>query len=221
MKKCPNCRREIDDNSSFCEYCGYQIKRSKKFILWIVLGAVTVLLGIGVALFFVVRGVVAQMDQDEYYVETPVAPVTQQTENTTYNSGNSFEETSSYESGGNSNDSWGRDTWDSDRDFGSGSSQTAKSQYEQLLDTDMRYTELSKSDLYGLTPRQLTYLRNSIYARHGYVFNSDELNKYFNQFSWYYPDSSVSGSVLNKTEQANVEMIKEYQKDYGKEYKPM
>lgn len=39
MKKCPNCRREIEDNSTFCEYCGHQIKRSKK-PLWITLGAV-------------------------------------------------------------------------------------------------------------------------------------------------------------------------------------
>lgn len=30
MKACPNCRREIEENSSFCEYCGYQVKRSKK-----------------------------------------------------------------------------------------------------------------------------------------------------------------------------------------------
>lgn len=39
MKKCPNCRREIDNNSTFCEYCGHQIKRSKK-PLWIALGAI-------------------------------------------------------------------------------------------------------------------------------------------------------------------------------------
>ena len=38
MKKCPNCRREIEENSTFCEYCGHQIKRSKKG-LWIALAA--------------------------------------------------------------------------------------------------------------------------------------------------------------------------------------
>lgn len=30
MNKCPNCRREIESGSAYCEYCGYQIKRSKK-----------------------------------------------------------------------------------------------------------------------------------------------------------------------------------------------
>ena len=97
----------------------------------------------------------------------------------------------------------------------------AKSQYEQLLESDLRYNVLRDSALYSLTPRELTYLRNSVYARHGYVFKSNELNQYFKQFSWYHPDPSVTSSVLNETEQANVNMINTYQKDYGKEYKPM
>ena len=103
----------------------------------------------------------------------------------------------------------------------SSASPTAQSQYEQLLDSDWRYHILTESALYSLTPRELTYLRNSIYARHGYVFKSNELNQYFKQFSWYHPDPSVAGSVLNETEQANVALINAYQKDYGKEYKPM
>ena len=39
MKRCPNCKREIEENSTFCEYCGQQIKRSKK-PLWIALSGV-------------------------------------------------------------------------------------------------------------------------------------------------------------------------------------
>ncbi len=38
MKRCPSCKREIEENSAFCEYCGHQIKRSKK-PLWIALAA--------------------------------------------------------------------------------------------------------------------------------------------------------------------------------------
>lgn len=30
MRKCPNCKREIEENSAFCEFCGYQLKRAKK-----------------------------------------------------------------------------------------------------------------------------------------------------------------------------------------------
>lgn len=43
MKKCPNCRREIDPSSSFCEYCGYQLRRTKK-PWWIVVVVVSLLI---------------------------------------------------------------------------------------------------------------------------------------------------------------------------------
>lgn len=45
MKKCPNCRREIEEGSAFCEYCGHQLKRSKK-PLWIVLVVVLLIITI-------------------------------------------------------------------------------------------------------------------------------------------------------------------------------
>ena len=37
--KCPNCNREIDNDSVFCEYCGTRIKKSKKG-LWITLSVI-------------------------------------------------------------------------------------------------------------------------------------------------------------------------------------
>lgn len=45
MRKCPNCKREIEEGSAFCEYCGHQLKRSKK-PLWIVLVVVLLLIAI-------------------------------------------------------------------------------------------------------------------------------------------------------------------------------
>ena len=98
---------------------------------------------------------------------------------------------------------------------------TSKSHYEQLLDSDMQHNLLNESALYSLTPRELTYLRNSVYARHGYVFKSNELNQYFKKFSWYHSDPNFTSSELNATEQANVTLINTYQKDYGKKYKPL
>lgn len=40
MKKCPHCKREIEESSTFCEYCGHQIKRSKKGLLIALVGVV-------------------------------------------------------------------------------------------------------------------------------------------------------------------------------------
>lgn len=100
------------------------------------------------------------------------------------------------------------------------SSGTTSQHYERLLNMDLSTRKLNKSDLSGLSARELTYLRNSIYAKHGYVFKSDELDRYFSQFSWYYRDYNVTDAILNRTERANTNLIKEYQKEYGKEYKP-
>ena len=80
-------------------------------------------------------------------------------------------------------------------------------------------TELDESDLQDLTAKELTYARNEIYARHGYVFKSIELRSYFITKSWYYPDDSFDGA-LNGVEKKNVEFISDYQNKHGLTYKP-
>ena len=80
--------------------------------------------------------------------------------------------------------------------------------------------ELTESDLAGLTAQQLTYLRNSIYASHGYVFQSVELNEYFAQFGWRYEDATVTDSVLTDLERKNAGFIQEYQEKMGLNYQP-
>lgn len=38
--KCPNCEKEIENGSAFCEYCGTRIKKSKKVFLLIILSII-------------------------------------------------------------------------------------------------------------------------------------------------------------------------------------
>lgn len=90
---------------------------------------------------------------------------------------------------------------------------------EYYIIPDSEWKELTESDLKGFTAKELTYARNEIYARHGYVFKADELNNYFNTMSWYYPDSSFSGE-LSSIEQKNANLIRDYQKAKGLEYSP-
>ena len=78
---------------------------------------------------------------------------------------------------------------------------------------------LTESDLSGLSAQELTYARNEIFARHGYIFKSAELNNYFNSKDWYYPDSSFNGK-LSDLEQKNANFISNYQDEYGLTYKP-
>ena len=51
---------------------------------------------------------------------------------------------------------------------------------------------------------------NEIYARHGYTFKSEELQKYFGNKSWYSPTTSDMDEItneLNSTEKANVKFL--------------
>lgn len=93
-------------------------------------------------------------------------------------------------------------------------------EYWGMLRKDASNYRFTESDLSPLTAKELTYLRNSVYAKHGYVFNSQELNNYFKRISWYHPDASVTEAALNSVERANVEFIKNYQERNGKTYKP-
>ncbi len=78
-----------------------------------------------------------------------------------------------------------------------------------LPDSDSRY--LSASDLAGLTKDELRIARNEIYARHGRMFDSADLDEYFNSKSWYngtIPAASFSENMLNDYEKKNAELIK-------------
>lgn len=66
---------------------------------------------------------------------------------------------------------------------------------------------MSEEDIAALTKGQLRLARNEIYARHGYVFKSQDLQEYFSSKSWYHPDPSFDGS-LNEVEKENVDFIK-------------
>lgn len=82
-----------------------------------------------------------------------------------------------------------------------------------IPDSDSRY--LSESEISGMTLKQLCYARNEIYARHGYIFKSHELQDYFDQQSWYcgYVEAQdFDMSVLNACESANSSLL------YGREY---
>ena len=71
---------------------------------------------------------------------------------------------------------------------------------------------LSESDLAGYTKAELRILRNSIFARYGYIFRSDDLYNHFAQFDWYSPEYDDVNSMLSKTEKHNVNLIKKLEK---------
>ena len=68
---------------------------------------------------------------------------------------------------------------------------------------------ISESELVGMTPRELKIMRNEIFARHGYIFQSKDMIEYFSKQSWYRPTSA--NVTINHIEQQNVAIIKAYE----------
>lgn len=84
---------------------------------------------------------------------------------------------------------------------------------DYILDSsDSRYVK--KSEVSKMSKKKLRLARNEIFARHGYIFDSADLKKYFNDKSWYIPSikpSKWSDSLLNKYEKKNIALIKKYE----------
>ncbi len=70
---------------------------------------------------------------------------------------------------------------------------------------------LRQSDMEGLTSWDLKVMRNEIFARHGYIFRTQEMIDYFSQKSWYTPRYDDVSSLLSSIEKKNVEFIKIYE----------
>lgn len=81
--------------------------------------------------------------------------------------------------------------------------------------TTVKYTiqNLSVLDSYGL---KIT--RNEIYARHGRIFNDQELQEYFERQNWYVPQTASNDfddSCLNEVEKYNIQLISTYEQQVG------
>ncbi|MEA5472593.1 YARHG domain-containing protein, partial [Spirulina sp. 06S082] len=81
--------------------------------------------------------------------------------------------------------------------------------------SDHRVTE---TDLQGKSARELSIMRNSIFARKGRIFRSPELQSFFNSQPWYrpiYSPDQFPSSLVTPLEQENAQIILQYQNQYG------
>ena len=88
---------------------------------------------------------------------------------------------------------------------------------EYILEgSDTRY--ISKDELEGFDAEKCRYARNELYARHGRKFQDEEIQKYFNDCSWYegkIDPNDFQESMLNEYEVANRDLIVDYEKEMG------
>lgn len=85
---------------------------------------------------------------------------------------------------------------------------------------------IDKSYISQFDKDTLAFMRNEIYARHGYVFPVEPYKSYFNSKSWYSPNYSFKGDdeEINDYEYKNVRTIKlieeaEKVEEYKREFK--
>lgn len=77
-----------------------------------------------------------------------------------------------------------------------------------IPDVNSRY--ISAGELSDFSNLYLLIARNEIYARHGYIFNDQNIARYFNCKNWYYGTTSSSGfsdAVFNDYEKSNLDVI--------------
>lgn len=85
---------------------------------------------------------------------------------------------------------------------------TADSTSYVVFDSDSRY--LTQEELSGFSGLYLMLARNEIYAKHGYIFNDQNIQRYFDYKDWYYgyvPSQNFSAAVFNEYKHYNIDLI--------------
>jgi hypothetical protein len=70
---------------------------------------------------------------------------------------------------------------------------------------------LNAEDVLKLSKYELKIMRNEIFARHGYIFKTEEMKQYFQNQLWYKPRYSDVNDFLSKIEKVNISLIKDYE----------
>lgn len=80
---------------------------------------------------------------------------------------------------------------------------------------------LKAADVENMMKEDLQFMRNEIFARHGYCFNKKEMRQMFENADWYVPNTIDIRGHLTDIEKKNIELIKRYEKyadEYGDEF---
>ncbi len=80
---------------------------------------------------------------------------------------------------------------------------------------------LKDNEVDNLLLEDLKYMRNEIFARHGYCFKKRDLRQQFETKEWYVPNTIDIKNDLTDIEMRNIALIKKYEKyavDYGDDF---
>ena len=193
---CPHCGKSVPANTVYCAYCGKPIygapKKKNTGIIVLASVAVLVTLSCLVMLYLFMFG---DLGKKEKPVENEQA-VEVVTDDKT-------------------DDKDKADDADDDNDVWSPVDKSQIEDEEESEDDYPDYEDYTPSDLYGLSKSDVGFMRNEIYARHGYIFKTEPYKSYFESQSWYCPDPNFSESSFSPEEKAMVDALIKYEKQMG------
>ncbi len=72
--------------------------------------------------------------------------------------------------------------------------------------------KISTTEIAGCSKDDLKIMRNEIFARHGYIFKTNEMKSYFNKQKWYKGKYNNVDNMLTDVEIHNIKVIQEVEK---------
>ena len=83
----------------------------------------------------------------------------------------------------------------------------------QFLMPDSHTRELTQEDIIAFSLEDINLAKNEIFARHGYTFNTESIQQYFDSQSWYEKDPDYDGE-LSEVEASNVNFLETNEKNF-------
>lgn len=232
---CNRCGAHIPEDADFCPQCGCRVSgkaaqaqtqegipirrahRSNSVIIGAILAVAIVLIVCIICLTVVTRGnQQAQMEASKQSQSEQVQQPTQKTDSADSGAAKKSEQTEKTKA---SSDSQVTNNY---YYYGDGAAH-ANDYYDEvgnngyLWPSDTEY--IVTSDLSGLNQDTVAAIRNEIYARHGYAFNSTRWQNYFSGKTWYHRDSSCTSSNidsrLSDVERTNIATLVSYEESKG------
>lgn len=101
----------------------------------------------------------------------------------------------------------------SSNDAAKNSDSNKNKQSSDYIFYDSSNVKLTDNQLNSLSKESLSLARNEIYARHGYVFQTEPFKSYFSNKSWYKANPNFKGSdeEINEVERYNVQLLLKYE----------
>ncbi|HKG13246.1 MAG TPA: YARHG domain-containing protein [Pyrinomonadaceae bacterium] len=87
--------------------------------------------------------------------------------------------------------------------------QTEEDAFKKLEAVDYAKQSVTREEVAALELWNLRLLRGVVFGRHGRVFKDRDIQSYLKEQTWYKPNPAFTNALLNQTERANLDLIRE------------